>query len=564
MLSNCPSRVSPADSTAVCTNNPKLDLRDWVARLWFPIFIGLLSAALVWFRTSLVGTLVSHDSIRFIHIAFNLTTEWTYSGELASRVLPAFPASLVTVSSVLGREVHDFVTAARVINSVSFGLTAGLAAFWLQSMTRTRWAVLLGSVPLVFGSPLLWAFGVLTEPLFNLFTMASLYVVQFVLSRRTGERYWVVIVTAGLLAFCASSTRFLGVAVASSGAFCVLLANLTVDSKPLCWPSLGRFLKALWQSGIYLTIGIIPVVVWITLGVVARSDGPVFGAGIAHNAGNSMFFYLWKNYQILMPWFFPKEIAGHVVHTPLSIAIIVGLASVGICWLFRFLKRERQPHPENFGQFLKRAAPELVLLTFVILYFTNISISMWLGKEPVRSRFLAPIHMPLVLLMVPVLERMILRIRLATWPNRVAYLGVSCLLLFALVFSSVRVTSRLGHSAGYDSPHWAESELTQYLRANPFGDAVVFSNLYALAYYVIDEADRKVRPFSEPLIPIRFAKLESNPVYVLYLYHHAEERKSYNSEDMDLLVADGQLQLVFDGLVGRLYRVVLGVGCPEC
>ena len=183
--------------------------------------IGALGAALVLLRTAPYGPGAGWDSAGFVSTAHNLLAGGGFTmfdGSPYFRdAVPGFPLALA-LAGLFGPDPYD---AAGYINAAAFGLTAFATAAWVRSRTGSRllaiWAGLACALSPALGAS---AATVMTEPLFVLFAVLSLYA----LDRRLAGGGRSLLLAAAACAALACATRYLGLALAASGA-ALLLAH---------------------------------------------------------------------------------------------------------------------------------------------------------------------------------------------------------------------------------------------------------------------------------------------------------------------------------------------------
>ena len=182
-----------------------------------PGILGLLAAALVLLGNATYGPVGDWDSI----------TSLSHMGQIGAGRLPSHatpPGYAVVcwlVHAVFGLSP---ILAAGWVSAIAFGLTVLVATYWLRSAGASSLAVLWCGVVCTLSPLAIIAGEVMTDPLFILWVMLTLFWLDRSLASWAGRR-WIFL---GLAAFAAASaclTRLVGVAVIASGAIFLLVAS---------------------------------------------------------------------------------------------------------------------------------------------------------------------------------------------------------------------------------------------------------------------------------------------------------------------------------------------------
>ena len=471
----------------------------------------LLLAALSVFGTLLVllrgvtyGASVTSLSIDFISTARNLLagngfTPW--NGGSYILYPPLFPLLLAFIG-IFGPDPAD---TAGYVNAFLFGLTIFLSSRWLQQYIlpphdptwraiRT-WLLIWAGAALGLSLPLtIVASRVLSEPLFILLTTSSLFAFDKFL--HTGKRSSLTL--SAIFTALACLTRYLGLAIPAT---MLLLLLCRRDATPLT--------KAK-DAALYALISGIPISVWflrnfLVAGTLARR--------YLYPSMYSLPFNLHATFVTLADWVLPrpwlmtmaKQLAWlfsvEVTRKSLVVLMIPTLLVLGMgAW---YCLSPVQRH---------HVRPICILATFtsvyVVLLTSGISAH---GVEPANNRYLAPVYIPLLFIAVLVLDeffrddmkRQILGTITFTWPqnSRAGVAGtLTVVLMLWLSFwlwdqkdiNAWNIRNMIVDGYGYTSRKWADSEIIRYIKENPCGRCVIWSNHARALYFHIKHPHRRM------------------------------------------------------------------------
>ena len=216
---------------------------------WLTLFLaalGLLGTALILLREANYGAGTEADSVLYVSVARNLlegdgfTSYWGNYGNAP----PLYPLA-IAFTGLFG---IDAIDGAGYINATAFGLTIFATAMWLRSRIESRFLVVWAGCACIL-SPLLARVSahVLTEPLFILFTVLSL----FALCRFLDTRRMSFLLLAAVCAALSCLTRYPGVIIIF---IALILLAMNRDT---------AFPEKIKHSAIYFVIAIGPLGVWM-------------------------------------------------------------------------------------------------------------------------------------------------------------------------------------------------------------------------------------------------------------------------------------------------------------
>lgn len=181
-----------------------------------PAVLGLLAAALVLLGNATYGPVGDWDSV----------TSLSHMGQIGAGSLPSHvtpPGYAVVcwlVHTVFGLSP---ILAAGWVSAVAFGLTVLVATYWLRRAGASSLIVVWCGVVCMLSPLAIIAGEVMTDPLFILWVMLTLFWLDRSLASWAGRR-WTFLALAAFAAAGACLTRLVGVAVIASGAIFLLVA----------------------------------------------------------------------------------------------------------------------------------------------------------------------------------------------------------------------------------------------------------------------------------------------------------------------------------------------------
>ena len=499
-----------------------------------------LGTAHILVRTATYGAAVDGDSVFFLSTAMNFLAGEGWLNARGTPLVwwpPLFPLLLVALGGV-GIEPLE---AGRLVNAAAFGLTILAAGLYLRSNLRSQWLTLGATVAILAALPLShFASSILTEPLFVLLTLLALIRLAAFLQR--GERtslWWAAVFTA-----LAALTRYPGVVLIGVGVLLLLLRRAP--------PLVARLKHAI----VFGAVSSIPLA-----GVLARNwavAGNLTGPSRTWVARQSLSDGLSQAVEVFGEWVVPPNAPDGAAYLLwLAVATVVLAGAAVSC------------HP-NHRQAPEAAPPSLrvgPVLPFGVfaggyLVFMIVVVPLTSG-EPILSRFLLPVYVPLLLTAALLLDQF-LSIAAAGWMGAVRYVIVSLVLLAALAHVgysahrnlTITAEARVAGFGMYNNDYCATSEILNYLRDTPI-DGRMYSNNLNLAWFW----DRTAPPGKHQRLPHELHSLTSTilrgsdgyPSYILWS-RKEKQHAVYVFDDLDIRLLPG-VEPVADLSDGAVFRV---------
>ena len=450
--------------------------------------LSALGMFLVLVRGSTYGVSVTPDSVAYISAARNLAagngfTQW--NGSSYVHAPPLFPL-LLALTGVFGPDPAD---TAGYVNAFLCGLAIFLSSRWLWQHLRARpaptsrtlqtwlllWAI---AVPVLSPHLLRIASFALSEPLFILLTISALFTFNTFLD--TGKRASLGL--AAIFTALACLTRYVGITIPATMLLLLLLRKGTLSKKAT-------------DTVIYALIVGTPLSVWLLRNFLVSGTW----TGPRAPAQYSFLFNLKNMFVILadwvLPWLWVLEMENLLARlfsveevTPQHLLVLL-IPTLLIFGVGAWICLTRLP--------LHHVRPIVLLATFTSVYlvFLIIAISV-LEADPLSRRFLAPVYIPLLGIVVLFLDdlfhydlqRKLLGTLRFPWiqnvyaEGRIAGLTVVLMALLSC-WIWVPVNANVQHirqalengQDGYNSRTWAESEIIAHINENPCARCVFIS-----------------------------------------------------------------------------------------
>ncbi len=483
------------------------------------------------------GLGLSDDAIAYIAGARSILNgdgyreAWLESNQPVTHFPPGFSGALALLGLVSGL---DPLRGARFINAILFGVNAALLGLLGWRMTKSSAAGIALAALFIANDSLLRVHAVaMSEPLFLFFSLLTFLI--FDLSFEKEKNGW--LIGAGILSGLAYLTRYSGLALVATFLAALMLLH---DSwrKRLTGAALFLAGFAPWAIGWAVRNSLLggtatnrsltwhpPTVENIQLGVRTFAE---FLVPILE----------WKRPLIKMPAFFPTVLAF------LGVGLLIWLA-------WRAWTLIRGSSPQAAGETLSFTN---ALYVFGYLAAVLSSISLFDASTPLKARILAPIYLPLLLLLAGAGAWLWNR-RRRVW--RGVVFGLAMFLLSVSAVSQARAVAELSRGGtGYASFQWYDSEVMAAIRQLPDGVDIYTNEPGAVYLYAgrgthvlpndYDPVTAQARPgYAEGVARLRKEILAGRAVLAIF-----------DSNAVDPTLTEG-LPLILKSGGDKLY------GCPE-
>ena len=482
-----------------------------------------LGAAHILVRTASYGAGISPDSSYLLSTALNFLAGEGWR-DFAGRPQTGWPPLFPLLLAALGWVGIDPLEAGRLVNAAAFGLTLLATGLYLRSNLRSQWLVLAATVVLLASLPLSYFAGrFLTDPLFALLTLLAL--IQLAAFLHRGGR--TPLLLSAIFTALAAITRYPGAALIGTDVLMLL--------------PLAR-LKHTLVFGAISSVPLLTVLAhnWAVSGTLTGRGG---------GSGQSLADSLSQVVDVFWEWVIPPNTPDGFAYQGVG---LIGLVGAVVVLRPRMRSNVRLEPALPFGVF---AAIYLVFMIAVVPLTVG---------QPIDSRYLLPIYVPLLLIAALLLDRF-LSIKAAGRKVAAKWCLVSPVLLAALAhigYSAHRnltITDKArvaGFEAGsYNAAHWQHSETLNYLQDTPL-DGKMYSNVPTLVWFW----NRTAVIGKHEILPYGFRSLTSTilrgaggaDAYILWIRNETQRRYAYNDFDIRLLPGVDTVAELPDGGVFRV------------
>ena len=481
---------------------------------WYAVGPALAGAAAVVAATG-KGLYVSPDSVFYVGTARNLLDGRGFTPPAGLPPLPHFPPLFTLLLAGIGRLGPDPLTVARAVNAVAFAAVVVLVGLVVRARTHSVVAVLVAAGLTACSADLLtYTAAALSEVLFAVLGLGGLVALAAHLDR---PRRPLLVLAAALVA-AACLTRYVGVALVVAGLAVLLSRRRVVD------------------AGVFTALAVVPVLAWLVLSRGKGSDRSLawhpLGADYLGQAARP--FSRW-----LVPW----------PHPPVGLALAVVLVAAGVVLV------ARAPRPGSTSSL------DRLLIVFAAAYLAVLFADRTVVDATGRldARFLLPLHVVAILLVVPALYRR----RLPAPALAVAGVLVVAQVAGAVAWTAGGLSDDGTGRRGYTAAAWRTSTVMARVAATD-PRVPVYSNGYDAVAFLTHRSATPVPARIEYLTgrpnPRYDAQLEAmradleRPGALLAYFDAATFRRSLVPSRVELELRL-PLEVVAQDSVGTLYRL---------
>lgn len=340
------------------------------------VIFSFIGSGLVIISTLNFGVGVSPDSVEYLATANNLLLGkgfLSFDGQPVSQWPPLYPMLLFLCSYTFGIST---AMSAVIINTILFGLIIYKSGMVLTDYPTSNSIIIIGLLAILFSIPIfsiaLWAWSELLFIFFTVWYIKSLgtYI------QKENLRSFIIIVLATALAIL---TRYIGIIL-------IMLTTITI-----LYYSKERLKSKIFPIIIYSVLSITPVSIWLIRNYLI--SGTLFGERGASKY--SILVNIFFTLETILSW----ENLDKFINLKMFIFLIITITIIllGILAL-KILKNNK---------ILLKADNILliILFSFISIYLCSlIFISSVKAHNPIDSRLLSPIYIPLTLLFLTILQ----------------------------------------------------------------------------------------------------------------------------------------------------------------
>lgn len=428
--------------------------------------------ALVLLREGNYGIGLGSDSRDFVATARSLLEGngfTTWDGEPIAKNAPLFPAILV----FFGLLNLKIITVGAFLNAIAFGVIILTTTVWLKTYVKSSFLIIWTGCAIALWVPLADLSAILmTDTLFIALTVLSLYT----LDRFIATIHQPMMIVSAVCASLAWLTRYQGVALVATALLLILMQQgFTLQRK-------------MRYAAVYSIIVGTPMASWIIRNLIAT--GTFAGSREGHlqyqdplilDAITSELFY-WtlgdtgsRYVNTLSEALFGVTETG--MSTPGIIYRTVILLAVALGIGYAFIYSRRRSYRENS---MALAVPVI----FAFLYIVTIAIPPLIQYEGIYVRYLIPLYVPILVVIVIILDKIFGRITSPRYMPVVITAILSLWLIQSIPENYTNIKNRIENGFGAASKTWAKSETIRHIRSNPLN-----GRIYSTSHWVMYFSD---------------------------------------------------------------------------
>lgn len=428
------------------------------------LIFSFIGPILLFITTYKFGLGLSPDSVEYIAVSKNLLEGrgfLSFDGLPVVNWPPLYPVLLSFITFSFGIEAE---TSALIVNLVLFGLTIYSFGQLCKKYLNSELLIVIGLISVLFSIPVftvsLWAWSELIFILFIIWYINSL--ISFIEKKSKSSLIVLILITS-----LAMLTRYIGVAFY----FVTIVIMIFYHNDER-----NRKFKSI---ALYSVTAFIPIALWLIRNYIVSQTL----TGARGTSRFSIYSNLTLTIEHLLEWYIPEFMAS------IKIAFIVSLIFISI--LLWMIYHQRINFKDFNLKIDKKTFLMLVLITLAYIV-SLIIISTLKAHNPIDSRLLSPVFIPVTLILLIILQAVYNRLFVFKQKK------ILRILLFALVavytIHPISVVSEMmikhhNTGSGYSGTGW-EKEKKQawlsYLNANFIKGSKVYSDDPYEVYYLLN------------------------------------------------------------------------------
>lgn len=497
------------------------------------VLISLTGACTVLFATSHYGAGISPDSIGYIATARNLADGIgfvTYDDTPLLVQPPLYPAVLGVVDFVSG---VDPLTSAAFVSAIFFGLALYFSGMLFFRVLFPLFAFfglasLLVSIPLTRVALMAWS-----EPPFVFFVALYLFAISTYFNKSNGTHLSILALSVAL----ACLTRYIGVVLVVMGVVGILMTKHR------------NLYTKLLHSALFAFLSTLPISVWIGRNYLLSNTL----SGPRTPSVSSLFDNIVYTFDGILLWYLPSRLIN--ISSVRMIILLIGAFLVGVIFY-----RANTPVVALFKQ-VRPIVVFSLLLAFGYAGFL-IASSTTTSYDAIGSRLLAPIVIPVTLLLFVGLEMLSIQLR-SYFPRKPVRFFLSIGLLIWLIYparaTTLLVTSHFNEGSGFSAKSWRESQVLQYIRDNNLHNCTIFSNGVDALYLFLNMKVEPVPRRSDNNINIDISSLKNNfpprnGVCIVWFSQITWRSYYYAPDELSSIADLRQVSLLEDGEIYSVFK----------
>jgi hypothetical protein len=407
----------------------------------------------VFISISLYGPGLTHDSAAYIYAAESLINGEGFEYFGYPSPFMQWPPLYPLLLALAGRFGIAATTASGFINAIAFGLIVLIAGAWLYKKLKNTFIAILTTIGLVFSLPLIQVSKYLwTETLFVLFTLlAFIKLGEFLNRGKNSQLAW-----AGVFSALACLSRYMGVVLVLTAAIFLFFRK-------------GKFILKLKDIIIYGCFSSIPVMIWTIRNYIV--SGTLVGFRIPSEYPFKL--NVKRTMDSILSWLKPEgQIASALSERLLDILqlfsillpVVIMILFIGVLIFAEKPKRAKSVINEYPYPILFNMVFVAIYVVYLILSATSVAF------EPINSRYLVPIFVPLVIIVSFALDYSIYVIGNGKKIKGKKALAILVLLAY-IAYPAINTVSAIkayasSGAGGFSTRSWHSNGLISYAKTN--------------------------------------------------------------------------------------------------
>lgn len=473
----------------------------------FLMTCSLIAAFEVLFSSLKYGPGVTHDSAAYMYAAQSLLDGegFQYFGYDSPYI--QWPPLLPVMLAIFGAAGLNSLAAAMLINSIAYALIVLFSGRWLFTRSDCRAIAACGTVLIVVSVPLLQVSKYLwTESTFILFFI--LFYIKFERFMQDGR--YASLADAAVYSALACLDRYAGVMIIGTAGLFLLFSG-------------GSFKKRIKNAAFYGIISSLPLGIWIIRNYIVSSTL----LGVRIPSPYTLRQNIERTFNAISTWVQPDNylkanVPASMIHIMrvFSVSLPLFIAAIFICRSVKDIisgcmhKGSCIPLSRSSYKSVKQDQfPIVFFTTFSVLYLAYlIACATKVAFEPINSRYVVPIYVPIILTVLTAADQLYRHIRerggkMSVFNIIYVFIAV-CYLIYPLLNTASAVLYNYRNGAGgYAADRWYKNaDFVKYVKDK---EASYYSNYPDAVYYLTG-----VRAFSPP-------KKAGPPMYGIESFKHA-------------------------------------------
>jgi len=448
--------------------------------------------------------------------------------------------------------------ASTIMNSLAFALTVFIAGRWMLLKFKNIWFAIGGTLLLLLSVPLLQVAGYLwTEILFVLFFL--LIYLELECFFRHGN--YGPLALAALFSALACMDRYAGVTIVAATCLFLLFSKKGI-------------LNGIMNAAFYGAISILPMGVWVIRNYIV--SGTLLGVRLPStfplglNIKRSLYsIYTWVQPDKLLFRNISAPLLGAAklvaVLVPVLIIIAFGVFLIRRMVLFLSTRKlsdglaRNSLMADNTGKKNDNLLPIAFFTVFSVIYMAYLLASATsVAFEPINSRYLIPVYLPIVLSVLATADLLFDRVKVRT---KAAFLPLFLLSILFLAYPAANTAATVldnwrNGTGGYTAETWREkSGFLDYMQKN--GQFTYYSNNADVAYVMSG-----IRTYSPPKkdAPDMYgmgqfkAAVERDENSILIWFDGAVPQTLYNLEELSAIYKVKEVESFEHGKIYQIFK----------